>query len=816
MSLTALLLGCIATLNLAIGMYVYRRNPSATSHRSFALMALSLGLWTIGLAVAHYSPAGNSWGLRVAFGAASFIPAFVVAFVEHTPHTLTAHRGIISRVFLPISLILSVVSFSPLIVVSVDATQGHLSTQYGPLHLVFGVFVIFSLLYAISVLISRYRSSNGSTKVRLGHLLLAFVIPISLAISTNLFVPLVLGSSSLSKYGPFFTLPLLALIGHSILKHRLLDLGPVIRKSAVYLAASLTASLVLVTFLSLSNAIVHDDSAIPVREVLLALAVAIFFGPLKTSIQRACDRYLFRDPYSYQQIVSATSHALRGTSDLAVLLTHVSSVVLATLKPGTAAIYLLNEGGQLELTWFVGGRYPSSLPLSSSVLRTVTSKKDIVCFNHSDQQREDMDGPSVALIDTDVVVVAPLIEESDVIGLLCVGPKRSGDQYSSDDIDLLATLSNQSAVAIRNAQSHRRVMQLNEELQAVLGTMESGVVATGERGQITLFNYAAERLVGIPGSKARSRSIHDLPTPLAECLAGTLSAGQSRSQIEFCVPDGAGQVIPLSCSTSPLLNSTGRPSGAVAVVSDISHLKQLEHEKRRAERLASIEAIAAGLVHEIRNPLVAIKTFSQLLPKRYEDPEFRETFSRTASREIRRIDDLLTRFRTLASASLEPTAPISIGEPIQHALDLLQPEIEERQIQVRRVCDGVPRAIIGSVSQLEQLFLNLCLNAIEAMEPGGELTLRVADLSDGDGTTLLAEISDTGPGIPDELLAKIFDPFVSTKARGSGLGLAICRAIADAHRARLIARNNVGRPGSTFTIEFPVAAATPSVAAAAT
>jgi signal transduction histidine kinase len=118
------------------------------------------------------------------------------------------------------------------------------------------------------------------------------------------------------------------------------------------------------------------------------------------------------------------------------------------------------------------------------------------------------------------------------------------------------------------------------------------------------------------------------------------------------------------------------------------------------------------------------------------------------------------------------------------------------------------------MTQLEQLFLNLCLNAMEAMGAGGELTLRVADLFEGGGTTLLVEVSDTGVGIPEELLPKIFDPFVSSKARGSGLGLAICRGVADAHRARLSARNNAERPGSTFTIEFPVPVAEPSTAIA--
>jgi PAS domain S-box-containing protein len=354
------------------------------------------------------------------------------------------------------------------------------------------------------------------------------------------------------------------------------------------------------------------------------------------------------------------------------------------------------------------------------------------------------------------------------------------------------------------------VVQLNEELQTILSTIESGVVAVGAKARITLFNRTAERLIGITAISAKGQRVEDLPPALARCLAGTLADGEPRSQVEFSLPDAAGQLVPLVCSTSALATRSGQLVGAVAAVNDISHLKELEHEKRRAERLASIEAIAAGLVHEIRNPLVAVKTFSQLLPTKYHDPDFRETSSRTVGREIRRIDNLLTRFRTLVSASSQPIESVDVIDPIRHTLDFLRPQFDERQIRVRQVWDGAPRSILGNTAQLEQLFLNLCLNAMEAMGAGGELTLRVADLTEGGGATLLVEVSDTGTGIPEELLAKIFDPFVSTKARGSGLGLAICRGVADAHRASLRARNNSERSGSTFTIEFPVPVAAPS------
>ena len=142
--------------------------------------------------------------------------------------------------------------------------------------------------------------------------------------------------------------------------------------------------------------------------------------------------------------------------------------------------------------------------------------------------------------------------------------------------------------------------------------------------------------------------------------------------------------------------------------------------------------------------------------------------------------------------------------PLRDTFETLPAQMEDRQTRVRLVGDGAHRSVLGNTSQLQQLFLNLCLNAIHAMEPGGELTVRVADLSKGGGRTLIVEVADTGPGIPDALLATVFDPFASAQPRGTGLGLAPCRGIADAHHARLGARNHVGRPACTVPVEFPV------------
>ncbi|HET9855444.1 MAG TPA: ATP-binding protein [Methylomirabilota bacterium] len=500
------------------------------------------------------------------------------------------------------------------------------------------------------------------------------------------------------------------------------------------------------------------------------------------------------------------------------MLAQVGHVVVSTLRPDTVYMYLLDpEDREFRLGWSAGpGPAVPAVSMDSLLVATAYANRQPVFRDEIvNAQPADRRDHLIANLDRlQAEVVVPLIEEDEIIGFLALGAKRSGDPYFSNDADLLTTLANQAAVAVRNAQTHARVVQVNEEMRKVLETIESGVVAVGPRGRITLFNRAAEHLTGTSAQVARGRSPECLPSPLGSALQATAIDGEPRPQIEFSLPDAAGQMVPLMCSTSPLRGPDGAPLGAVAVLADMSRLKELEQEKRRAERLASIEAIASGLIHEIRNPLVGIKTYAQLLPTRGASEAFRDMFSRSAGREIGRIDDLLSRFRTMSRASQHPMEMVDVSDPLRDTLETLHAELVDRKIQLRRVGEQTRRRpVLGNASQLQQLFMNLCLNAVQAMEPGGELTVRVADLSEGGGSTLLVEVADTGPGIPDHLLGTIFDPFVTTKPQGTGLGLAICRGIADAHHARIHARNNVGRPGCTFTVEFPVPSGRPAHAA---
>jgi two-component system, NtrC family, nitrogen regulation sensor histidine kinase GlnL len=814
-----LLLMATAAANLWVGVYVFRRAPKAPLNRAFGLLALATSCWAMALAVGyHINPhpaalSSTTFIIRFAFAAGSLFAVSFLLFIDRFASTTQGAHIALRYCLMPIGIGFLAISFSPWIVSSAKYFNEGLQVTYGPAHPLFATYSITGLAATVYLLLKKYRLSEGLEAVQVRYVILAFVLSGALITTTNVVLPLLLGTSAYGRYGPLFSLLLLGIIGHAIIRHRLLDIRLVIHKGATYLAALVITAGTLALVLAGANVLLPDEHDFSFREILLAALVVLVFTPARAGVQRLFDRYLYRNPYDYAHTLREASHALTDTIDLQSLLGHTGAVIESTFHPDGIGVYLFeSEDGEFVLSWNL-----SSPPLPPTIANTsvVVTALAIRTLLFSDEVLNTepslpTDGLRDVLHSLRAEVVIPLREEGDLIGFVVLGAKRSGDPYFSNDVDLLTTLANQAAVAVRNAQTHARVVQMNEQMNKVLETIESGVVAVGPRGRITLFNRAAEQLTGTATKLAHGQPPECLPDPLPELLKSTAADGQPRSHIEFSLPGLAGQLVPLICSTSPLRGPGGATLGAVAVLNDISRLKELEQEKRRAERLASIEAIASGLIHEIRNPLVGIKTYAQLLPSRGASEEFRDMFSRTAGREIGRIDDLLSRFRTISRASQHPMQPVDVSGPLRDTFETLHAQMEDRQIRLRQVGDGARRPVLGNTSQLQQLFLNLCLNAIQAMEPGGELTVRVVDLSEGGGKTLIVEVADTGPGIPDALLGTVFDPFVTTKPHGTGLGLAICRGIADAHHARLVARNNVGRSGCTFTVEFPVPSGHPT------
>jgi len=662
--------------------------------------------------------------------------------------------------------------------------------------------------------VRKLRLLRGIPAIQVRYLFLGSLIAAIGGTVTNLLIPLVFGTSRFHQYGPLFSLVMVAMIAHAIIRHRLMDIRVVIRKSVVYVAAFVVAGTLLTGLIVSSNSLFPEEPWRLGREIFLSLVVAALFHPLKSRMQHAFDRYLYRESYDYQRTIREASRVMTTMLDLRSLLTYVSDVIGRTIRPEIVSIYLRDRQGSgyrpmltRILAEIVVAKQPDLIAADSALVTGLY--RDQTHLLRDDLRRHDLDQETRAALEELVRLggdlALPLLKEDQVTGFVLLGPKRSGDPYFSEDLNLLSTLASQAAIAVTNAQLYAEVVLVNEYVQNILKTMESGVIAVSVEGKVTLFNSEAERMTRLAASDVRSGPVERLPRALADLIRVTIADGIPRLQVERTLAETDGREIPVVCSTSSFTDAQGNILGAVLVFSDLTRIKELESEKRRAERLASFEAITRGIAHEIKNPLVAIKTFAQLLPMKFADKDFRENFSRVAVREIERIDGLVERLRVLAAPS-KPLHPLDLREPIEETLELLRGQLEERRISVARLYDEVVPAVLGDHAQLKQLFLNLFLNAIEAIEPGGALTIRLNTHGEADTSTLLVEVVDTGCGIPEALLDKVFDPFFSTKSRGTGLGLAICRGIADAHRATVRAENTLGAPGTTISLTFPVSA----------
>jgi two-component system, NtrC family, sensor kinase len=237
------------------------------------------------------------------------------------------------------------------------------------------------------------------------------------------------------------------------------------------------------------------------------------------------------------------------------------------------------------------------------------------------------------------------------------------------------------------------------------------------------------------------------------------------------------------------------------------NLKQSQDTLRRADRLSSLGLLTAGLAHEIRNPLVAIRTFTQLLPERYDDAEFREGFQGLALKEVDRICGLINDLLSFARPSKPNVAPENINDVVENIARILETQAKEKNVAIlRELGDNLPKVWIDR-EQMKQVFMNLILNAIQAMRDGGSINISSRPVSRNgthpSGDFVQVEIRDSGIGIPEENLQHIFDPFFTSKDEGSGLGLAVSHQIVQEHGGFVTVESQVGK-GTAFFVHVPV------------
>jgi two-component system, NtrC family, nitrogen regulation sensor histidine kinase GlnL len=348
----------------------------------------------------------------------------------------------------------------------------------------------------------------------------------------------------------------------------------------------------------------------------------------------------------------------------------------------------------------------------------------------------------------------------------------------------------------------------------VLENLSDAVILLSADGRIASCNPAGEQLFGRPETQLRGLSyevlFEDLPA-LTDLVRRTLDSGQTQALNDEPLTMRDRRFV-VRAVTSPLLDTKDRLRGMAVVVHDLSHQRALREDVDRAERLAQLGTVAAGLAHEIKNPLAGIKGAAQLLKRDFGEAAAIREYTEVMIREADRLTSLLEQLLSLGSPMPPQFTQLNIHRLIQDVLLLARESPSARGIRIEYDFDPTLPQIRGDERQLKQVLLNLVANSLDAMSGKGSLSLITRMETDfhivrgprGHARLIRVEVVDTGPGIPAEDLPHIFDPFFSTKSHGTGLGLAISQRIAAEHGGSLRAARRAQK-GTVMTLNLPVA-----------
>lgn len=332
----------------------------------------------------------------------------------------------------------------------------------------------------------------------------------------------------------------------------------------------------------------------------------------------------------------------------------------------------------------------------------------------------------------------------------------------------------------------------------VVAHLPVGLIATDPQGRIAFFNTSAEKISGISKSSALGQ-LPDQVMPHGTCgLNDLLKQGRTVREQEMVCSFGEKQNIPVSVSATRIVNELDQLVGHVLIIRDLGEVRRLQEEIRRQEKLAALGGMAAGVAHEIRNPLSSIKGLATYLAGKFGPESEDRDAARVMVQEVDRLNRVISELLEFARPSDITPRAMDVGELLQHSLQLIQQDAAAKEVQIQlNVQDGLCRALIDP-DRLSQCLLNLYLNAIQAMPDGGRLTIGCTRESSGN---IKLEIGDTGKGISEKHLAEIFNPYFTTKPTGTGLGLAIVHKIVDGHGGRVAVQS--GEDGTRFTIYLP-------------
>ena len=411
-----------------------------------------------------------------------------------------------------------------------------------------------------------------------------------------------------------------------------------------------------------------------------------------------------------------------------------------------------------------------------------------------------------------------------LVGIVFLGERlvKSLRKNRAEEQFKLEVLVNQLTLALESIQLSAQLRQNNiyhmKLLEALLEQLGSGVLVVDPKGFILICNQEARHLLQWPEGSSVPSSLEGLPQEIHEVLHQVLVQGEAIEEGKMLVRLKEDHELFILYGCHRFTDNQGKILGAQFIFQDISQVKRLEKQLHHANRLANLGTLSASMVHEIKNPLVAIKTFVQLLPERINDEEFLQKFSRLIGHEVGRIDQIVSQMLTLARPSSISFTKFRLHEVVEAMLALYQPDLVHRKIKVHKELKADADMIQGDRQKIQQILMNLVVNAEEAMRKGGTLIIHTAivmrsmameemageeKMAAPEHPYICLTVQDSGHGMMPKVLKRVFEPFYSTKTDGNGLGLSIVIGIIKDHGGMIEVKSELNQ-GTKFHLYFPL------------
>jgi PAS domain S-box-containing protein len=597
-------------------------------------------------------------------------------------------------------------------------------------------------------------------------------------------------------------------LAYSISRYRLMDFEVLVKKGLT-LIISFTL-IALVYFLVSSQTELFSENRL--NAILLGLLAIILgatlFTPLSEMVQTLVDRVIYRRSYEYRRTLLLISSQLNRERDLNRLVSYLVETISKALSLKSLGLFLAREDRPDEFYLLRAAGEPYlALPVVqlSPAESQELQKTEFISFLPGTETPAPA-GIFTSLKDKGFNNFLPLKLENRIIGFLALGDKIDGSFLSGEDRELLRTISPSVTLALENAYLYNQEIIRSQELQRlkdysdnIIESLTVGVAVIDESGLVTGWNRVLEQQFGLSRSQALNRHLSEV-IGLENFQAIFPPETQAEYQLlsEITLTTAPGQKKIFDVARTPLLDNHFQAYGTIIVFEDITEKIGLQQQMVTSEKLASIGLLSAGVAHEINTPLTGISSYVQILQKKLTEANYLQILKKIedqTDRVSKIVKNLLSFSRNPADQAFHR---IDLKESLEEIISLIDYRLKSLNINLS--LDLKPVIIYAQRERLQQVFINIILNALDAMPGGGQLTIQTRQQE----SRAIIKITDTGLGIKPEHLPRIFDPFFTTKGigKGTGLGLSISFAIVKEHEGQILVDSQVGQ-GTTFTIILP-------------